>query len=246
MMKIRETFSWLDEYSLRARVYPGLIAASPILVFVLLSLPRTPLVAIAPVAGYIGTTFLLANIVRDIGKRLEQGLIVEWDGLPTTRALRHREARNTVLLERRRRALEQLLGGQLPTKRQESANPVEADESYIAATRLLITHVRDRREDFPLVYEENIAYGYARNLLGLKPIALFLLVISFGLDGYAFYQQGITLSIWLAIGLHLALLVIWVIFIRESWVRRAGTTYAERLFEALDSPRFLSRREDAH
>ncbi len=243
-MKISDALSSLDEYTRRARVWPGFIAASPILVLAVLFLPRAPLAALAPLVGFMGAAFLLANIVRSRGKALEARLVASWDGMPTTHALRYRESQNIVLLGRRRAVLEQIMGSPLPTRRQEQANPAKADEAYIAATRVLISRVRAKSSSFPLVQEENIAYGYARNLLGLKLIGLTLLLLAFMVDAYVLWRNGPSIQAWVAIGIHLALTATWLLFIRESWVRQAGETYAERLFETLDSRDLLLDAKD--
>jgi hypothetical protein len=223
-----------DEYSRHARVLPGLWAAAPVLIAAAVLLPRQPLMALLPIVLGCGFTVLLAGIVRNLGKDLERKLIRDWDGLPTTHILRHREAGNRAIFNRRRKALERLYGEPLPTPRQEATNPAGADEVYVAATRRLIDQVRARQEEFPLVQHENIAYGRARNMLALRPYAIGLLGLMGVIDYYAWSQKGATAGWWVVVVGHLALLGCWLVFVREAWVRQAANTYAERLFEALD------------
>jgi hypothetical protein len=166
---------------------------------------------------------------------MEERLIKRWDGFPTTKMLRHREKQNVGMFERRRRKLEQLYGEQLPTRGEEANHPGSADERYVAATRFLITLVRERRDDFPRVHEENISYGFARNLLGLKPVAIAVALVAIVGDGVFVLADGHEVAIVVAV-MNLVLLVFWVFFVKSSWVLQAGTTYAERLFEALESP----------
>ena len=62
----------------------------------------------------------------------------------------------------------------LPTRQEEEADTAEADSVYVSATRALITKVRAKQKMFPRVQDENIHYGFWRNLYAMKPIALAL------------------------------------------------------------------------
>jgi hypothetical protein len=231
---IEEALKLFDEYSRRARVLPGLWAMAPVFIVGAVLVPQQPMTALLPIVVGCGFTVLLASIVRNLGKNLERHLVSGWDGMPTTHLLRHREARNPALFDRRRKALQRLYGEPLPTRRQEAANPANADEIYVAATRRLIDQVRARKDEFPLVQHENITYGRARNMLALRPYAVGAIGLAAAIDYYVFTQKGISVGLAVVIGAHAILLGCWLCFVRESWVRQAANTYAERLFEALD------------
>ncbi|MEU7944144.1 hypothetical protein AB0C50_05630 [Micromonospora taraxaci] len=235
-MRLSEAVSGFDSYSRRARIYPALLAVLPVALISALLTNNKPLVALSPILLSAGTLFLAGNIVRVLGQRTQQRLIVKWDGMPTTKLLRFREAQNSVMLQRRRQALEVLFGAPLPTRRQEAANPQKADEAYIAATRCLITHMRSRPGQFPLIDHENATYGFARNLLGVKPLALVVLTASVAADAVIYLRDGLAGPLVVVAGLHVGLATVWLFFIRPAWVRQAAETYAERLLEALDLP----------
>ncbi len=239
-MRLSEVVSSFDSYSRRARIYPGMLVVLPVAMISAVLTSNEPLVALAPILLSTGTLFLVGNIVRALGQRTQRRLVKQWDGMPTTKLLRFRQAQNQVVLERRRRALEALLGSPLPTRRQEAANPQKADEAYIAATRSLIAHVRSRPGQFPLVSHENAHYGYARNLLGVKPLALVVLTASLAADTVIYLRAGLTVPLVMIGALHLGLAAVWLLFIRPPWVRQTAETYAERLFEALDLPSALA------
>jgi hypothetical protein len=232
-----------DEYSRNARLYPGLIVAAPIILVAALFLPREPMLIVASVVVSAGMMLLLANFARSRGKSLEKRLIRRWDGFPTTKMLRHRQPQNAAQFERRRQRLEKLYGKQLPTRSEEAAHADRADETYVDATRFLIVRVNEQRADFPRVHEENITYGFARNLLGLKPIAIIVILVAAIVDGVVVLTDRNEVVAVAILTLHLALLVFWVLFVKPSWVLQAGQTYAERLFETLDSPRLRSSRQ---
>jgi hypothetical protein len=222
-----------DEYALRARVYPGLLACLPIMVTLLLLWPSLNWKALWLLIGGVGGTFLLANYVRSLGKRLEMELIRKWNGLPTTHMLRHREMDNPVMFRRRRLGLERVFGEPLPSPDEEQANEATADAKYVAATKALIAKVRSDKVRYPRVHEENIHYGFRRNLLALKTFSLILLGILITIDILASIISFRSLDL-VAIGINLMMSLVWIVVVQEQWVQEAGQTYAERLFETLE------------
>lgn len=89
------------------------------------------------------------------------------------------------------------------------------------------------------MHEENITYGYRRNLYGLKPVgvtsALLLLVAGSVLSvqqwlmgtNPAFYIIMVTLMslVWLGI---------WVLVVRPGWVKDSSEAYARALLACCD------------
>jgi hypothetical protein len=222
-----------DEYALRARIYPGLLASLPLVITVLLLWPDPGLKALWAIVVAAGGTFFLANYVRSRGKKLEVSLVDNWDGLPTTHMLRHREVENPVMFRRRRQGLQRVFGEPLPTPDEERSDPSSADAVYIAATRALISRVRSDASKYPRVHDENIQYGFRRNLLALKSTSLITLVILIAADLAAsiiHFRPGDLV----ALGLNLIIGLAWLRVVDENWVREAGQSYAERLFETLD------------
>jgi hypothetical protein len=228
---LKDTF---DTYNRRARLYPAFLAVLPAAVFVVLLWKNSPLQALGPVLVAVGGLFFLANFVRTLGRRLEARLIAQWDGLPTTHLLRHRETKNPVQLGRWHTKLSRVTGIDMPSKEDEAANPSAADNTYIAATRALIPLVRDAPDDFPRVQEENVNYGFRRNLLGLKPIGLTLVSVCLVIDIAVAVFGAISVQLAVTAGIQLLVLLMWLVFVNATWVFEAGQTYAERLFEALE------------
>ncbi|MEN1374916.1 hypothetical protein AAIH49_33385, partial [Pseudomonas aeruginosa] len=72
------------------------------------------------------------------------------------------------------------LGIDIPTAEEESANPDKADDIYIGATKRLRELTRTNKQ---LLLKENIAYGFHRNMLAMKPVGILssLLGILYGL-----------------------------------------------------------------
>ena len=234
--------SLFDVYSLRARVFPALLVVLPVGIALGLLLPTLDYQKLV-VAGAVsaGVPILMANLVRARGKRLEDRLVEQWDGLPTTRLLRLREPSNDRPgLSRRRELLEKVTQVRLPTPIQEQDDPAEADHTYVMATRALIARVREDKDHHALVQHENIDYGFRRNLLAIKPIALTVLVILLAVDGVAALAGMGTVPVAAAAAVHLGFLAAWLAGVRRRWVRGQAESYAQALFWALEAPGLYS------
>lgn len=178
------------------------------------------------------------------GKSLEERLAKKWGGMPSTLALRHRDAFFEHPTKQRYHTLiltKLLLP--MPTAAQEVANPGQADEAYRAATRLLREKTRG---DKSLLLKENIAYGFHRNMLAMKAPGIFTSLI--GLSLGLLLSRAVTLapptfefielmSPGLAGGLSMAIglfsLLGWLFYFDEDVVRMMGFVYTERLLEKL-------------
>lgn len=84
-----------DPYERKARVFPGLLVVLPLLVpIICIYGPKHPIVtAVLALVGGCGAIYSLASIARGLGKAVEERLINEWGGMPTTLILRHRDTR---------------------------------------------------------------------------------------------------------------------------------------------------------
>jgi hypothetical protein len=235
-----------DPYERKARVTPGLLLCLPIFVpLICVYGPKHPvLTSVVALLGGCGAVYGLASISRGLGKKLEEKLVDQWGGMPTTLMLRHRDNfLDSVSKRRYHEAIAAKLGIEVPTAAQEAADPASADDVYKGATRRLRELTRD---DKKLLLMENIAYGFHRNMLALKPagIVVCLFGIFYGLtiskalhvEPLAFspvhlMDPGLPAALTLLIAI--ALLTAWVMYFNPHTVRRIAFVYAERLFECL-------------
>ena len=174
-------------------------------------------------------------------------------GSPTTRLLRFRESPNRVILTRRRAKLEGLLRQALPTEEEEAQDPACADQLYEAAVSFLREVTRDTSK-FPLVFAENVNYGFRRNLWGLKPYGLAFAVLaavaSWGLflssvglptaeswvDNIVKDPDGVTVTRLVGSMFNTTAVAVWLFVITPGWVRIAAEAYAQRLLGTIDTP----------
>lgn len=243
-----------DSYSRRARLSPALLVVLPVLLYLL---PQLPALAglqgqpawvglLWPVLVTAGVPFLLTTLVRSRGKAVQRRLLADWDGLSSTRALRHRDAGSRQRREHRRRRLQELLSIELPSAAEEAQDPAATEEHYHLAVEQLIARVRAQSGNFPLVAEENAHYGFRRNLLGVKPVAVTVLAICLTADLVLFTGALPTAStsflagqplLGLVLAAHAVMLIGWLAQVRSEWVREAADDYTARLYATLDDPR---------
>ena len=131
------------------------------------SLPQ----AIASVA-FLVLFLVFADIARRFGKAKERTLFPTTNGQPFPTVLRHSDhIIDGVSKARFIRFLSDKLGEPAPTEEQETREPATADTFYGRCGQWLRERTRDT-EKFRLIFEENVIYGFRRNLYGLKRIGL--------------------------------------------------------------------------
>jgi hypothetical protein len=227
----------LDEYAVKARVFPAFLTLLPLGICAgqFVGFGSAIVAACSAFGGTALMSFVLAQWSRDAGKRKERELYRLWGGMPTTAYLRHRDqAVNPVVKARRYQRLQRLVPDLvLPSAAAEREDPADADQRYEAATKVLIQRTRDK-ERYRVLFQELIDYGFRRNLWGLKPVAITVLLLSIVFTlALARADHHVTYNLTTTAAFVLFLLI-WLSAVTPNWVRRAAETYAERLFDALD------------
>jgi hypothetical protein len=232
-----------DSYERKARLYPALLLFIPVAVVVGCGLGTSVsrVEAVCIVVASCGGLLLLAQFARDAGKRKERRLFDRWGGVPSVCIFRHVDARmDTITKARRHKRMSSLVKeAKAPTADEETTDPIAADGVYTAWSTYIRVNTRDNRK-YALLFQENINYGYRRNVWGLRPTGI--AVTSVSLAGavawlYFRYRSAGQISVELIIAsvVALTLLLLWLFRFSADWVRVPADAYAERLAEAIDS-----------
>lgn len=224
----------IDRYTITARFLPAVIIAAPIAaaLHAWLPFPLTWTKGAAATAALAGLAYVLSHTTRNAGRQLEDTLWPRWGGAPTTLMLRHSDLNiDPVTKARYHQGLIKLGAiGQLPDADTERADPKAADDCYEGATTWLHGRTRSRK-DFPLVFEENVNYGYMRNLLACKPWGLVVSLLSLAVIGIAFWLGHLPVIE----GIAAVGVAIYLIFaVTERGLRSIADAYAYNLLEAID------------
>lgn len=237
----------MDTYDRKARLYPATLALIPLFIVavghygVILPIEKGLLSLVA----LFGTLYLLVSMSRELGKRKENDLYKDWDGKPTTQLLRHRDTTIDPVTKARYHAfLSAQLRIKFPSASDERDNPISADHIYESGIKWLLDQTRDRKK-FNLLFNENIAYGFRRNCLGIKPLAITIAIGSLlwviltselitwnGLkwDRLAVLSPGS----WISLAISVTMLAVWIFFLTKRTVRSAAFMYADLLLRACD------------
>ena len=232
-----------DGYERKARLYPALLLFMPVAVVVACGL-GTSISRVEAVCGLVvscGGLLLLAQIARDAGKRKERSLFERWGGIPSVCIFRHLNARMDAITKARyhRRMSDLVREAKAPSPDEEAANPIAADGVYTSWSTYIRVNTRDIGK-YALLFQENINYGYRRNVWGLRPIGIAVTSVSFACSVAWFYFRyrsagQISVELIIASVVTLFLLLLWVFHFTADWVRVPADAYAERLAEAIDS-----------
>lgn len=230
---------FFDEYSLKARVAPITIMLMPVAVNIYVWTPETyrSITGISSAVVLVALSILGSSFGRHYGKTKEQELWRSWGGPPTTQLLRHNNSDvNPIQRERYHRLIKRLMPEVvIPTKEQEAADVVAADQIYESCISFLISNTRDTKK-FGLLFQENINYGFLRNLWGLKKFGICTTLLGICSSGvftyYKYVFQGIISEFGIMdILLCVFLFVLWITWVKPSTIRVAANAYGGRLLE---------------
>lgn len=229
-----------SNYTSMARVQPVLLAICPVVCYAAVLVPLVPAsLRLVPLAGGLAVA-IGAQFGRDRGRGLESRLFADWGGAPTTQRLRFAGARSARIVARRHRQLQQLIGSdfELPSEADEVADPEDGDRLYADAVGVLRALTRDSAQ-YPMIAAENANYGFRRNLLGLRPIGLWLAAltgIASLLGAYfeyllAGWQHSLLFTLPVAVA---GASLVGFKRVTRDWVKTAAFAYADSLLESLE------------
>ena len=234
----RPAFPLRDRYSLVARWWPTVLVVLPILVLALAALPaafadRMPVAV--PLAA-TGAALVGSFVVRDRGLRAQKALLAAWGGRPSERLLQWRSGAPRTAVRRRHDLVKLVLGIELPDEAAELAHSADADAAYETATAALRERTPDRSR-FPLLFQENLTYGFWRNAYACRAAGIAFCIASAAVTVGVARVGGAALNrpaqvVLLAVD---ALLIAdWLLVVTTGAVQRAAEAYAGQLFAALE------------
>nr|WP_314841394.1 hypothetical protein [uncultured Microbacterium sp.] len=226
-----------DGYTLKARWLPAALVTVPLLVLMLSTFELDALLGLAgPATASLVFGVVAGEIARSRGKVVELSLVRKWSGLPTTRSLR---AISDSDPERRRRRgqVEAVSGRQLPNLLEQETDPSGSDSIIERAVRAALVVLRSEDgSGFEVLHNENISYGFRRNLLALRPFGIVVSVAALG------FTLAITVFGVLAWAVATPILLVqavvgalWIAVATREWVREQAESFGERFFIVLDA-----------
>jgi hypothetical protein len=198
-----------DRYTREARLAPAFLSVFPILLLLIVSFPglRDIVPAILSLLCVFGVVRWISHIARVIGDKKEIKLFRKWGGKPTTTMLRVAMGHSAIEKIRLGDQVAHLLAEAPPaeiikkliTKREGPQFPKDSDDETASKIHDLdkradqlnhlyepvVAWMRENSRDSVLVVEEEISYGFQRNLYALKWFALACGSLSFLVEARA-------------------------------------------------------------
>ncbi|KAB7665693.1 MULTISPECIES: ComEC/Rec2 family competence protein [Bacillaceae] len=127
----------------------------------------------------------------------------------------------------------------IPTKERELEDPLEAIQKFNSCIDYLRQRTRDKAK-YSLIFNENVSYGQARNLLGLKTFGLTICSILIAIQLFSIYKNyGVGLNISavpifeiISVIITVLFLSFWIFFVSAKQVYNAGVNYSKALLES--------------
>jgi hypothetical protein len=235
----------LDAYTLRARLVPAIIAGAPAFAFAAIFVSLGKIGWPHLIAGTALTVLfaVFADVARRRGRAIEPSIVEKMGGLPTTVTLRHRDATfDAATKVGFHKFIAAKLEQPAPSPEEEAADPQAADAYYARGVAWLRENTRNTKK-FDVLFNENVSYGFRRNLLGLKLPGFLLNALIVVVCLAIFWRRwpvdlvngfdAKVLAVIVIAMLHAAYLAL---FVTEEGVFEAARIYARQLLLSTQSP----------
>jgi hypothetical protein len=206
---------------MKARIWPSFLVCSPVLIFGSIAAAKVfDLVQASVGSAIIGSAMvaLMSAVIRQLGVSQETRLFKVWGAPPSTKVMRWRDKRWSQEYKAKMHALiKDKLGIELLSDSTEKEDPKTADKIISEAFMLLRNKLRGNTRI--LNHQDNIDYGFARNLYGARWLWIFFSVISILIlivFPRAVGDEPQNLELWFAVSYLTAIMFVeWVVMRRH-------------------------------
>lgn len=223
----------LDAYNIRARLSASIILLAPIAITIFLCFEETTSVTSSSVLLVVLLAF--TNYIPILQRRIYEDRIPYTNYNYASLFLTKDDATlDPVSKERYYRVLAKIDPTFAPFEHPDDS------ETFRRCCDSAVIYLRHRTRGNHLVQEENINYGFCRNLLANKAVGI-ILCITFGgitaayswLKYETFY--AVPVQNYLALAANFLLLLFWIFGVTKQMLKSTAVKYAKTLLSAIDS-----------
>jgi hypothetical protein len=191
---------------------------------------------IVATVGMLVLIYALADWARKLGQDIQPRLYEQIGGKPSvTMMYRSDDSIDQASKDRYRAFLAAKIGRPEPTVVDEVQNPTAANAFYELAGTWLRENTRDTKK-FPILFNENVTYGFRRNLLGLKWHALAINGAVVAVCAAMLWQRAsvnmsddMTARVFVVVGIAVVHAIYIILLVKPQSVIAASRTYARQL-----------------
>ncbi len=177
-----------------------------------------------------------SDLARRMGKRFERKMFASTGGKPIMTLLRHSDGTlETRTKDRYRNFLAEQLKEPPPTAEDETRDPAAANGFYDRCGNWLRERTRRDTGKYKVLFEENVTYGFRRNLYGLRWPGLILNALVVAICTYLLSPYGNWISettrteIFAVLTIAALHAVYFLFFVTRKSVEEASDQYARQL-----------------
>lgn len=220
-----------DTYSIRVRISNGIILLSPIAITVFLCFEE--LTSILTSSIFLSLLLAFTNYLPLLQRRICNNSFSD-----TNYAFILLGPNDKTIDEVTKKRYYRKLANTDPSFLQLQA-PTN-DETFSEACNSAIIFLRRRTRNNRLVQEENINYGFCKNLLANKYLGIVscaILIISICLYSWIKFNvfSSIPLKIYFSLSINIVMLIFWIFGITQNMLKNAAKEYAQTLLGAIDT-----------
>jgi hypothetical protein len=247
---LKELGKYFDSYIINARFMPAFLSVLPFVLTMLAWCPssKSILGGSPTVLISFGVMTFISIFISNLGNKCQKKLFSIWDGAPTTAILRHRDQTlDKYTKQRYHKWLNGKIDGlNLPKVEDELKDQDDADLKYQSAINFLREFTRDKTK-YPAVYRDNVAYGFARNLLSIRVLGLLIALICIVINLYLVWstlstdQSNLGLETFknylFEIGsgfFSLLFFFVFLLIVNGDFVKERGLRYGKTLLESCE------------
>lgn len=227
-----------DRYDLRVRMSVAIIVLIPIIMSFYLIIPEVRSLSFTAIIIII--LFGISNLIISISRYYGRDTIKKcFNGILPAQQMLHPD--DTTLDEITKKRYQYFFSSKIDGISFKS-DTQNLDAVCNTSINWIISQTRDSNQ-FPVIKEELINFGFAKNLYGVKSLGIIVTITVIILDMIIFFLQYHyktyifnNLNIVVSLILSFCILIMWIFIINKKWVIECGRNYAKALLSACDSP----------
>lgn len=241
---LRDLSKNFEHYAIHARFKPVFVAIFPFVLTILAWCPQAKTILGGAMTLLIsfGIMTFISIYISNLGNDLQDKYFEKWGGAPTTLLLLPNNGELDAYTKQRYFTWlnERCSNLNLPEEIDGMADSETLYEKIRSAVNFMREYTRDKKT-YPQVYNDNVSYGFARNIVSIKYAGLLVALVSVLANCLFIYFSYVSVESASSNAMGMVAIlssilsgVVFGLVLSERFVKRRGFRYARTLFEVCD------------